>query len=87
MKGKPAAILSFYQSTAVAVAFMKWTARLSKTTDWVYRLGFPKGDVPYPYSGFIPLRQTRIGAQVAPRRCPILRCGKSNSIISHSLIL
>ena len=87
MKGKPAAILSFYQSTAVAVDTMKWTARLSKTTDWVYRLGFPKGDAPYPYSGFIPLRQTRIGAQVAPQRCPILRCGKSNSIISHSLIL
>ena len=62
---------------------MKWTTRLSKTKEWVCRLGFPKGDVPYPHSGFIPLRQTRIGAQVAPRRCPILRYGKSNSTVSQ----
>ena len=43
-----------------------------KSSEWVYRLGFPKGDS-YSIRGLIPLRQTCIGAQVAPQRCPILR--------------
>ena len=49
--------------------------------EWVYRLCYPKGD-PF-HSGFFPLRQTRSGAQVAPQRCPILRCGKSYYILTY----
>ena len=57
-----------------------------KSSEWVYRLGFPKGDS-YSIWGLIPLRQTCIGAQVAPQRCPILRCSKSSSIIPQALLL
>ena len=70
-------------ATEVAVGKqMKWTTGLFKS----YRTGlspwFSEGRQTVPI-GVSPFFKIRVGAQVAPQRCPILRRGKSTQIIQR----